>query len=393
MLNLADLLRVPQVDTGLRFDSSPDGQKVAFAWNKTGNWEIYDMSLRAKQNNLSHDKGDCFAASRLAMTSSMAGAKFNPRYSPDGKHLAYALDLDGSESYHVVLHNLQGDAHHVDLTLSSGHAQRPNFAFSPDGRELAVLSDERGQFALYLLSIETGEKRLLLDLHRPIWDVTWSPDGRWIAVEAEMEASERGVFVIEVEPFDTAQDRRRKWKELMLSPSALSHRERGLNAKHPAWSPDSRWIAFSAESEEWFDIRLYEIETGKINRLTQSAGDDTSPCWSRDGSRIGWVHAEGAATSLMAWERGGEIKRYAVGAGVHHHPQFISNDEIILIFESPGQPPDLWKLNLKNETFEQLMNSLPDELRDAELVLPEEITYESDGEHVHCCIAVRERAR
>jgi hypothetical protein len=43
---------------------------------------------------------------------------------------------------------------------------QPNFSFSPDGRTLAVLSDERGQFALYLLSIETAENKLLMDVQR-----------------------------------------------------------------------------------------------------------------------------------------------------------------------------------------------------------------------------------
>lgn len=391
MPDLIQLLRVPQVDTGLRFDISPDGRKVVFSWNKRGNWEIYEMSLRvalalsgtrwrrsvAPRSNPPSDMKGCFAicassspAAPLPLgydvSARMAGAKFSPRYSPSGNHLVYALDLDGSESYHIILHNPQTNLH-IDLTPSSGYAQQPNFAFSPSGEELAVLSDEQGQFALYLLSIETGEKRLSLDLHRPIWDVTWSPDGKWIAVETEMEASDRGIFVGKVESGE--------WKRIGIGNSTL-------NAKHPAWSPDSKSLAFSAESDEWFDIGLYEIETGEVHWLTQNIGDDTSPCWSRDGSRIGWVHAEGAATSLMACERGGETNRFAAGLGVHHHPQFSSNEEIVFLFESPKQPPDLWKLNLRDGSFEQLTDSLPDELRDEEFVLPEEVLYESDGEPV-----------
>lgn len=377
MLNLVELLRIPQVDTGLRFDISPDGQTVAFTWNKTGNWEVYEMSFRGAQqrNDPRYDEGDCFVAltAPFAMTSHSAGAKFSPRYSPDGKYLACALDLDGSESYHIVLHNLRNDSH-INITPSCGCAHQPNFAFSPNGKTLAILSDEQGQFALYLLSIEAGKKRLFLDLHRPIWDVVWSPDGKWIAVEVEMEASDRGIFIVEAGSG--------KLERVTPSPSALSHRERGLNAKHPAWSPDSKFLAFSAESDEWFDIGLYEVRTGKINWLTQGIGDDTSPCWSRDGSRIGWVHAEGATTSLEVRDRGGDIKRYQAGKGAHHHPRFSSTDEIILIFESPKQPPDLWKLNLDDGSFEQLTNSLPAELCDAEFIMPEEVWYQNDDERV-----------
>ena len=93
MLNLSDLLRVPQVDTGLRFDISPDGRRVAFAWNQTGKWEIYELDLSEQGN------------SEVKLITRGEGAKFSPQYSPNGKQLAYALDLDGSESYHIVLHD------------------------------------------------------------------------------------------------------------------------------------------------------------------------------------------------------------------------------------------------------------------------------------------------
>jgi dipeptidyl aminopeptidase/acylaminoacyl peptidase len=352
MLNLADLLRVPQVDTGLRFDISPNGRRVAFSWNKTGNWEIYEFEI-SPQRGEEHE---------AKLISRGEGAKFSPQYSPDGKHLTYALDLDGSESYHFILHELGTDSH-TDLTPDRAYAHQPNFAFSPDGRMLAILSDEQGQFAVYLLSVETGEKKLLLDVHRPTWDVRWSPDGKWIAAEVEMQASDRGLFVIEVETG--------KWKEIKTDDGEL-------NAKNPAWSPDSQYVAFSAESGEWFDIGLYEVGTGEINWLTQSAGDDTSPSWSRDGKQIGWLHAEGAANCLMIHERGVPVKRYLAGEGIHHHPRFTVEDEILFLFESPKQPPDLWKLNLDGR-FEQLTDSLPNELRNAEFVMPEEVSYDNEG--------------
>ena len=351
MLNLVDLLRVPQVDTGLPFDISPDGRIIAFSWNKSGKWEIYELPVR----------GDYFAP--LARTDSIEGSKFSPQYSPDGKQLAYALDLDGSESYHIFLHNLETGSH-TDLTPTSACAHQPNFAFAPDGKSLAVLSNELGQFALYLLSIPTGEKRLLLDLHRPIWDVHWSPDGKWITVEAEMEASDRGIFVVEVESG--------RWQQVKTD-------SKELNAQHPAWSPDSKVLAFSAESDEWFDIGLYEIQSGKITWLTQGQGDDTSPSWSRDGERLSWLHAEGAANSICIYDEG--MTRHRVGLGVHHHPRYTPDGEIVFLFESPQQPPDPWKRRQDGQ-FEQLTNSFPNELRRNAFVLPEEVSYENDGASV-----------
>ena len=89
LLNLAQLLRVPHVESGLRFDISPDGQRLTFSWNKTGRWELYERGLNASDSP--------------RPVSEIQGAKFSPRYSPDGSMLAFALDLDGSESYHIVV--------------------------------------------------------------------------------------------------------------------------------------------------------------------------------------------------------------------------------------------------------------------------------------------------
>jgi dipeptidyl aminopeptidase/acylaminoacyl peptidase len=80
----------------------------------------------------------------------------------------------------------------------------------------------------------------------------------------------------------------------------------------------------------------------------------------------------------MVHEEGIPVKQYQLSAGIHHHPQFTPGGEILFVFESPKQPPDLWKLNGMG-TLEQLTNSLPDEMRAAEFVMPEEVSYDNNG--------------
>ena len=377
MLDLTQLLRVPHIDTELRFDLSPDGENAAFSWNGSGNWEIYTMSFPSRGDvrgvrsfrgvNTQHNKE--IASSQhtlLAMTSQGRGAKFAPRYSPDGKYLVYALDLDGSESYHIVLHDLE-TGHGEDLTPDIGYAHQPNFAFSPDGRTLAVLSNERGQFALYLLSTSTREKKLLLDIHRPIWDLVWSPDGNWIAVEVESAASDRGIHVVPVQGGEAFQ---------------LQLEDKPLNAQHPAWSPDSKHLAFSGETGEWHDIGFFNVETKRITWVNQSTGDDTQPAWSRDGSRVGWIHAEGAATGFQFKDGSAAIRQYGVGAGVHTFPHFTS-DGVLVLYEDPAHPCDLWRIDLYDGSLEQLTDSLPDELKSAQFIQPQQVSYPAmDGAQV-----------
>ena len=155
-----------------------------------------------------------------------------------------------------------------------------------------------------------------------------------------------------------------------------------MNAQHPAWSPDSKFLAFSGENGEWHDIGLFNVETQEITWVNESAGDDTQPAWSRSGEYIGWVHAEGARTSFQIREGSGDINQKIVGAGVHYHPQFTA-DSVVILYEDPQHPCDLWKINLEDDSIQQLTNSLPVELRDAEFIQPEEVSYTSkDGTQV-----------
>jgi len=75
------------VEVEYGFDISPDGRQVAFSWNPGGSWDIYEIHLG-------------YSAPPNLITTG-PGSKFHPRYSPDGKYLAYTVDFNGSEAYHL----------------------------------------------------------------------------------------------------------------------------------------------------------------------------------------------------------------------------------------------------------------------------------------------------
>jgi dipeptidyl aminopeptidase/acylaminoacyl peptidase len=358
MFNLSQLLRVPHVDSGLKFDISPDGQRLVFSWNKTGKWELWKIQV-----------GN-WVISKLEI--GLQGAKFAPVFSPDGKYLAYALDLDGGESYQIIIHDLQTNIS-TNLTPRIAYAHQPNISWSPDCKMLAVLSDKHGQFALHLLPVDGTDGRMIKNVFHPCWDAKWSPNGQWIAIEAESTASDRSIYVMPV-------NRPRKTGKGMATKVATTQIK--LNAQHPAWSPDSKFLAFSGENGEWHDIGLFNVETREITWVNVSVGDDTQPTWSRSGECVGWIHAKGADTSFQFKTGNGVVHEKKVGNGVHHHPQFTA-DSIVILYEDTSHPCDLWKINLEDDSIQQLTNSLPYELRNAEFILPEEVFYTSkDGTQV-----------
>ncbi|MDP1546977.1 MAG: hypothetical protein Q8L87_13240, partial [Anaerolineales bacterium] len=352
MLTLPQLLRIPNVDNGLPFSISPDESQIVFSWNKSGSWELWESrGLEIRELEIG-----------------LVGAKFSPRFSPDGTKIAFALDPDGSESYHICVHDLKTNST-TDLTPHILYANQPNMSWSPDGGALAVLSEAKGQFALYVLPLDGSSQRMVRNIFHPCWDAAWSPDGQWIAVESESTASDRSIHIV---PIGRRKGPKVYTVQLMMD-------GKSLNAQHPAWSPDSKFLAFSGENGEWHDIGLFNVETQEITWVNESAGDDTQPAWSRSGETIGWVHAEGAKTSFQCRERGGELRQMNVGDGVHAFPQFTS-DGVILVYEDVNHPPDLWKIHLESGEATQLTKSMDEDLN---FVQPEEIYYAGkDGAQV-----------
>ncbi|MCB0102950.1 MAG: prolyl oligopeptidase family serine peptidase [Anaerolineales bacterium] len=349
MLTLPELLRLPNVDNGLPFAISPDEKRIVFSWNKSGTWELWEVRDTEIRK----------------LEISLPGAKFSPHFSPDGTKIAFALDLDGSESYHIAVHDFTTGTS-TDLTPDILYAHQPNMAWSPDGETLAVLSEAKGSFALYLQPVDGSPAPMIKNVFRPSWDVTWAPDGMWVALESESTASDRTLHLV---PMGRRKGPRVSMFQLMWD-------GKPLNAQHPVWSPDSKFLAFSAEVDEWHDIGLLDLETREITWVDKSAGDKTQPTWSRSGDVLGWVQAEGVKTSFKFKKRGAELHQIKVGDGLHSFPQFVS-DGVILLYEDANHPTDLWKINLESGKATQLTRSLDEDLN---FVEPEEVWYESrDG--------------
>ena len=283
MLDLAQLLRVPQVHP--QFDISPDDLKLAFSWNKTGEWQIYEMACTRAERSDSEVEAD--GQGEIEQLTSGIGGKFNPRYSPDGIRLAYVLDVDGSENYHLIIYDFATNQQ-TDLTPNISHALQPNFCWSPDGGQLAFLSNEHGHFSAYIISAHGGDAKLILDTGHPAWQVVWSPDGRHLAVCCETHGQDYGIFIVDLESKEIiklchseprASNGECGEESLPLSrrPFAVAQGGRPINAHDPKWSPDGRQLAFHSNLHGWFDIAVYDLGSKEFSWLTKSEGDSQSP--------------------------------------------------------------------------------------------------------------------
>ncbi len=356
MLDLTQLLRIPRVNAG--FDVSPDGTRLALAWNKTGEWQIYE--------------GDLSASFTPQPITSLPGGKFNPRYSPDGTHIAYALDFNGSESYHLFIYN-RFTGKHTDLTPDIPYALQPDFCWSPDGSQLAYLSDQHGNFSAYIISIMGSDAQLILDTGHPAWQVEWSPDGKHLAVCCEMQGQEYGIFILDLGTKDVT-------KEIQY------------NAHNPKWSAGGKKLVMHMDlTNEWIDVVAYDLQKKEINWLVESLGDseffavmETKESYlelqshfakGEKGHAIHVVFTKNNGASNSIWTLGWKEK-YQIGEGIHNGIKLTPDlKRMVTTFTSPSQPPDLWMIEVHSGKSIQLTHSMPEELSRSEFVMPEEIEY------------------
>ena len=144
----------------------------------------------------------------------------------------------------------------------------------PDGKALIVISTESGETELWKLpanGVGDGE-RLTTDGHVLRWEPMASPDGKWIAHQ-----DKDGQLWL-LEPATKTQ------KKIYTD---------DVSGFYPAfsgvrWSPDSRWLVFSAAAPNEFQrIYLYSVEKGSLTPVTTDRYNSTSACWSTDGK---WMY-------------------------------------------------------------------------------------------------------
>jgi Tol biopolymer transport system component len=297
-----------RTDDSCELDWSPDGTTLAIADWRQGHSELYLFDLASGRRR------DLIAPDKVNVT--------RPRFSPNGKWIAYSTDASLNSNNIFVVPAPGGrprritqapwflkgfvwsiDGESLTAIASRRSSKLPMWQFPLDGSapypvgELdadrssePTLSRRKGSFAwvrdLSASSLwrmpadESGQPpEQLVNSAAIDVDAEWSSNGRMVFRSDRSGASE--LWIAKADGTDP-------WQATWF---------RGTFVGDPHWSPDGRTLAFTTHADGNPDIFVMRCDLnagcGTPRQLTRSPASDTNPTWSADGR---WIYFSSSRT-------------------------------------------------------------------------------------------------
>jgi imidazolonepropionase-like amidohydrolase/Tol biopolymer transport system component len=221
------------------------------------------------------------------------------------------MDLDVSPDGRTIAFTLLGDIYTMPIAggtprrIAEGLAYEVHPRFSPDGKRIAFTSDRGGGDNIWVMNSDGSDKRQVTkEDFRLLNQPTWSPDGRFIAAKKHFTTG-RSLGTGEIWLYHASGG---GGVLLVKRPDERHQKELG----EPVFAPDGRGVYYTKNvtpgpifeyaqdsNTELFNIERYDLDTGEVTTVVGGEGGAVRPTPSPDGKRIAFVRREAGQSKLF----------------------------------------------------------------------------------------------
>ena len=167
-------------------------------------------------------------------------------------------------------------------------------SWSPDGKNVVVVTNISGRKNLWVAPAAGGWPRQLTISEQRQASPAWSPDGQWIAFQSDKDGNEQwDIFVVSPKNGDVVN--------LTNSPE--------ISEESPTWQPHGRLLAITVRPKDASsaEIATLDVLTRRVRKLTTDTPKDhfnSDPVWSPDGKQVAYrqVTANGKDSDVFVVE-------------------------------------------------------------------------------------------
>jgi dipeptidyl aminopeptidase/acylaminoacyl peptidase len=378
----------PEASLNLRSISelqfSPDGTRLAFTVMEPpkGTGRLRHIWIYERQGDV------------VRQFTSSAKSESVPRWSPDGKQLAFLSNRD-EDQQQIFLMSMSGGE---GRAITKGKRSVTTFEWSPDGTRIAFLApdaktdeeekkekdkddakvvDKDDKHArLWILDAATGETRALTKANWNFDEVAWLPSGDRVVVKGtdRPESDEYTERIFSVQIADGAM------KELVAPRGPFGEMR---------VAPDGKTISYVGTREdgpEPHDLMLLPVTAHAARNLTGANLDRPVEDyhWQKDGSVV-LLAANGFTNLLVSYSPDGARHDLAPSPMSAGSLALAANGNIAFVSQTATQPQEVWLWDQKGAARQ--LSHLNDSWKQYALLEPEFFKYKSfDGIEIEAAL-------
>ncbi|HEV2322211.1 MAG TPA: Tol-Pal system beta propeller repeat protein TolB [Gammaproteobacteria bacterium] len=240
-----------------------------------------------------------------------------------------------SGAYSLIV--ADADGYGAQPIMQSPHQPIMSPSWSPDGRQIAYVSFESGQPAIYIQDLGTGKRDLVSQRAGLNGAPAFSPDGKSLALTLSSSPGNPDIYVMTLA---TKQLRRITTSEAIDT--------------EPVWSPDGQSLYFTSDRGGTPQIYKVGAQGGEPQRVTFDGNYNADPKVSPDGKSIAFVHREDGNLHIAVMDLASGTLQTITDGELDKSPSFAPNGSMIIYAATSKNQGVLEEVSVDGQVHERL---------------------------------------